>query len=344
MTAAPTPPSPERTGMTPAAPAPDSVRRPPPARLVFIGTADFAVPSLRALAAAPWAEVVGVITQPARPAGRGRALQPTPVQAAAEALGLPVYQPERLRRPEAVEHLRGLRPDLCVVAAYGQLLSPAVLAIPPHGCLNVHGSLLPRYRGAAPVVGALLAGETETGVTIMLMDAGLDTGPILATATEPIRPDDTAGSLTARLAELGARLLLETIPAWLAGAITPQPQDEARATLTRLVRKEDGLIDWSRPAVVIERQVRAYHPWPGAYTTDASGERLVIRAARALPEVTGLAPGHGGRHAGQAVIGTGAGALLPLLVQPAGRRPMPYADYLRGRRLAPEAARFGSAG
>jgi methionyl-tRNA formyltransferase len=312
-------------------------------RLVFLGTADFAAPSLRALAGAGWAEVVGVVTQPPRPAGRGRTLHPSPVQAAAEALGLPVFAPERLRRPEAVERLRAWRPDLCIVAAYGQILSPAALAVPPHGSLNVHGSLLPRYRGASPVVGALLAGETETGVTIMLMDAGLDTGPILTTATAPIRPDDTAASLTARLADLGAELLLRTVPAWLAGEITPRPQDDALASMTRLVRKEDGAIDWTRPAVEIERQTRAYHPWPGAYTVDPAGERLVIHAARALPEAIDLPPGQGGRIAGQPAIGAGVGALLPLLVQPAGRRPMPYADYLRGRRLAPEAIRFGAA-
>jgi methionyl-tRNA formyltransferase len=310
-------------------------------RIVFLGTAAFAVPSLRALAGAAWADLAGVVTQPARPAGRGRATQPTPVQAAAEALGFPVWQPERLRRREAVAHLRELAPDLLVVAAYGQILSPEVLAIPPHGGLNVHGSLLPRYRGASPVVAALLAGETMTGVTIMLMDAGLDTGPILTQASEPIRPDDTGASLTERLAERGAELLVETAPAWLAGRLTPRPQDDAQATMTRLVRKEDGAIDWRRPAAFIERQVRAYHPWPGAYTVDASGERLVIRAARALPDATGLEPGQGGRHAGRAVVGTGAGALEPRLVQPAGRRPMPYADYLHGRRLAPDQARFG---
>jgi methionyl-tRNA formyltransferase len=189
----------------------------------------------------------------------------------------------------------------------------------------------------------LLAGETATGVTIMLMNAGLDTGPILTTADEPIRPDDTAESLTARLADLGAGLLLQTLPAWLAGEIAPRPQDDARATMTRLVRKEDGAIDWTRPAVEIERQTRAYHPWPGAYTVDAAGERLVIRTARALPGETDLPPGQGGQRDGLPSIGTGAGALLPLLVQPAGRRPMSYADYLRGRRLSPEAARFGTA-
>ena len=311
-------------------------------RVVFMGTAAFAVPSLEALAAAPWVELVTVVTQPARPAGRGRALQPTPVQAAAERLGLAVWQPERLRRPEAVAHLRTLAPDLAVVAAYGQILSPAVLAIPPHGCLNVHASLLPRHRGAAPVVGALLAGDTETGVTIMLMDAGLDTGPLLAQARTPITPDETGGALTERLARLGADLLVATVPAWLAGRLTPAPQDEALATMTRPLHKEAGVIDWTRPAVEIERAVRAYQPWPGAATADPAGERLLIRAARAWPNSGGLAPGQGGRSGERLVVGTGAGALEPVEVQPAGRRPMTYADYLRGRRMAPEAVRFGS--
>jgi methionyl-tRNA formyltransferase len=305
-----------------------------------MGTADFAVPSLRALAGAAWAEVVTVVTPPPRPAGRGRALHLSPVQGAAEELGLVVWSPPRLRRPEAVAHLRALAPDLCVVAAYGQILSQTVLDIPRHQCLNVHGSLLPRYRGAAPVVQALLDGEHETGVTIMLMDAGLDTGAILTQAREPVRADDTAASLTGRLAELGARLLLETVPAWVAGTLSPRPQDEARATLTRLVRKEDGAINWSLPAVQIERRVRAYYPWPGAYTIDDAGDRLVIHAARVWTEIMGTTPGHGLRHENHALIGAGAGALEPLVVQPAGRRPMPYADFLRGRRMTPEAIRF----
>jgi methionyl-tRNA formyltransferase len=304
-----------------------------------MGTAPFAVPSLQALAGAPWAHLVGVITQPPRPAGRGRALQRSAVHEVADALGVSVATPERLRRAEATAAYQQWQPDLCVVAAYGQILSPAVLAAPRHGSLNVHASLLPRHRGAAPVAGALLAGDTETGVTIMLMDAGLDTGPILATARTPIQPDDTTDSLTARLADLGARLLLDTAPAWLAGTLAPAPQDEAAATLTRPVRKEAGRIDWGQPAAQIERQVRAYHPWPGAFTTDGAGARLVVRAARALAGGA-VPPGHGGEVAGQAVVGTAEGALAPLLVQPAGGRPMPYADYLRGRRLRPDQVVF----
>lgn len=327
-----------------------------PLRLVFMGTSAFAVPSLVALAALTELTIVQVVTQPARPSGRGRSLQPTPVQTMAEHLGLPVWQPERLRRPEAVARLRDCSPELIVVAAYGQLLSPAVLALPSHGCLNVHASLLPRYRGASPIVGALLAGETETGVTIMLMDAGLDTGPILSQRATPIEPDETAQALTERLADLGARLLGETLPAWLAGQLAPRPQAEHLATLTRPVRKEDGWIDWAHPAEVIVRAVRAYTPWPGAVTTlrcDERTERLVIRAARAWPGPdptrhgsgpvgrgeAPLRPGEGGLSDGRAVIGTGQGLLEPISVQPAGRRPMTYSDFLRGRRLRPEQVR-----
>ena len=308
-------------------------------RLVFLGTADFAVPSLRALTARPELEIVMVVTQPARPAGRGRGTRPSPVRVASDELGLAAWEPPRLRRPQAVERLRELAPDLCVVAAYGQILPASALAIPPHGCLNVHGSLLPRHRGASPVAAALLAGDAETGVTIMLMDEGLDTGPILTLRREPIRADDTTLSLTTRLSEAGAELLVETLPRWLAGQITPTPQDEGEATLTRLLRKEDGAIDWARPAVEIERQVRAYHPWPGAFAVDEGGERLVIRAATAWPDIH-LTPGQGGLVERRPVIGAGAGALEPLTVQPPGRRAMAYADYLRGRRLAPEAVRF----
>jgi methionyl-tRNA formyltransferase len=201
--------------------------------------------------------------------------------------------------------------------------------------LNVHASLLPRHRGAAPIVAALLAGDAVSGVTIMLMDAGLDTGPILTQAEEPIRADDTAVSLGDRLAERGARLLSATVPDWLAGRLPARAQADEAATLTRLVRKEDGLIDWRQSAQLIERQVRAYLPWPGATAVLADGERLVIRAAR-WHSAGGLAPGQGGRLGSLAVVGTGAGLLEPVLVQPAGRRPMSYADFLRGRRQRPE--------
>ncbi|MDD3828414.1 MAG: methionyl-tRNA formyltransferase, partial [Anaerolineae bacterium] len=285
------------------------------ARIVFMGTPDFAVPSLQALARDH--QVVGVVTQPDRPAGRGRRLVAPPVKEAAGALGLEVIQPPTLRRPEAVERLVAWRPDLVVVAAFGQILRPEVLAIPPHGCLNVHASLLPRYRGAAPIPAAILAGDERTGVTIMRMDEGLDTGPMLAQADWPIRPDDTTGSLTADLARLGASLLVEALPGWLEGRIAPRPQDDAQATYCRTLQKEDGLLDWALTASHLDRQVRACDPWPGAYTAWA-GQRLKILRARPLPG----RPGPGGAGPGRVValapgagVVTGEGVLALLQVQ-----------------------------
>ncbi len=216
-------------------------------RVVFMGTPDFAVPSLEAVAALPGVEVVCVVTQPDRRAGRGQQLQPSPVKARARAMGMLVWAPDSLKHAEEQARLRALAPDVLVVVAYGEILRRAVLEIPAHGALNVHASLLPRHRGAAPIVGALLAGDEETGVTVMLMDRGMDTGPILATRTLSVRPAHTRDTLTEELARLGAGLLAETLPRWLAGQIVPQPQPTEGATYTRLIRKEDGQLDWSRP-------------------------------------------------------------------------------------------------
>ncbi len=302
------------------------------ARIVFMGTPDFAVPSLQALARDH--QVVGVVTQPDRPAGRGRRLVAPPVKEAAGALGLEVIQPPTLRRPEAVERLVAWRPDLVVVAAFGQILRPEVLAIPPHGCLNVHASLLPRYRGAAPIPAAILAGDERTGVTIMRMDEGLDTGPMLAQADWPIRPDDTTGSLTADLARLGASLLVEALPGWLEGRIAPRPQDDSQATYCRTLQKEDGLLDWALTASHLDRQVRACDPWPGAYTAWA-GQRLKILRARPLPG----RPGPGGAGPGRVVdlapgtgVVTGEGVLELLQVQLAGKSAMDVHAFAQGRR------------
>ena len=302
------------------------------ARIVFMGTPDFAVPSLQALARDH--QVVGVVTQPDRPAGRGRRLVAPPVKEAAGALGLEVIQPPTLRRPEAVERLVAWRPDLVVVAAFGQILRPEVLAIPPHGCLNVHASLLPRYRGAAPIPAAILAGDERTGVTIMRMDEGLDTGPMLAQADWPIRPDDTTGSLTADLARLGASLLVEALPGWLEGRIAPRPQDDSQATYCRTLQKEDGLLDWALTASHLDRQVRACDPWPGAYTAWA-GQRLKILRARPLPG----RPGPGGAGPGRVVdlapgtgVVTGEGVLELLEVQLAGKSAMDVHAFAQGRR------------
>jgi len=302
------------------------------ARIVFMGTPDFAVPVLQAVAQDH--RLVGVVTQPDRPAGRGRRLVVPPVKEAAQALGVEVFQPPTLRPPEAVDHVLSWRPDLVVVAAFGQILRPEVLAIPPHGCLNVHASLLPRYRGAAPIPAAILAGDERTGVTIMRMDEGLDTGPMLAQADWPIGSRDTTGGLTAALARLGAGLLAEILPGWLAGHIAPRPQDEAQVTTCRTLRKEDGLLDWALPAAHLDRQVRACDPWPGAYTTWA-GQRLKILCARPLPgrpgaqgaapgRVVDLAPGTG--------VATGAGVLELLEVQLAGKGAMDVHAFGQGRR------------
>jgi methionyl-tRNA formyltransferase len=324
-------------------------RKEQPVRMLFMGTPQFAVPSLRALAG--WAgehdaTLTAVITRPDKPAGRGQTQIPSPVKAAALELGIPVHQPGPLRRPEAAALLAGLAPDLIVVAAFGQILPPEVLALPRQGCLNVHASLLPRHRGASPIAAAILEGDLETGVTIMLMDSGLDTGPIIATRATPIGADETTGELTARLAGLGAALLVETLPGWLAGAITPQPQDGTRATMTRLLRKEDGLLDWSQPAEALARRVRAYAPWPGAFTTWEGRALKVLRASPAAappdeppPGTVTLAPdGHGGQ---RVLCACRQGALALEVLQLEGKRALTAAEFARGQaRIA--GARLGA--
>jgi methionyl-tRNA formyltransferase len=299
-------------------------------RAVFMGTPEFAVPTLRRLLQAY--QVVGVVTQPDRPAGRGRKLQPPPVKELALAQGLPVLQPRSLRKdPAAVQAIADLEPDVIVVAAYGLILPQSVLDIPPHGCLNIHASLLPKYRGPAPIPAAILAGDGETGVTIMLMDAGMDTGPIIAQRRTPIHPDDTTASLSARLAELGAELLLEVLPGWLSGELTPQPQDDAQATYCGLIRKEDGGIDWTQPAEFIARQVRAYNPWPGAFTF-WRGQRLKVLRARPVEAPTDSPPGTVTLVERLPGVITGEGVLLLEEVQLAGKRAMPADVFIRGHR------------
>ncbi len=318
------------------------------ARIVFMGTPQFSVPSLLALCDAH--EVAGVVTQPDRPAGRGRCVVFSPVKEAALAHSIPVWQPRSLRAPEAREPIAAWRPDVIVVAAFGQILPPEVLALPPHACLNVHASLLPRYRGAAPIPAAILAGDATTGVTLMRMDVGMDTGPILAQAEMPIGPEDTTGSLTAALAELGARLLVERLPGWMAGAVTEQPQDGALATYCRPLKKEDGLLDWSAPAVQLDRQVRACHPWPGAHTA-WRGQMLKVLRARPQPAWAGEGePGRVVLLPGSLGVVTGQGLLELVEVQPAGKRPMGAGEFARGQRgvgeTSPysESARSGQTG
>lgn len=304
--------------------------------VVFMGSPHFAVPSLAALLGAGY-PVSAVYTQPDRPVRRGRDLVPAapPVKEFAAQQGLSVRQPERLRR-EAVDDLAALAPDLIVVAAYGLILPARVIDLPPHGCLNVHASLLPRHRGAAPISGALLSGDAVTGISIMRMDTGIDTGPVIARAAEPIRPEDTTGTLTPRLAHLGAKLLVDVLPEWLAGARAAEPQDASQATYWPVMKREDALLDWQRPAKELERAVRAFQPWPVAYTRWA-GRDLRILQASVFPGVD-LPPGAvadsreiGPRDAPrQPVVGTAHGGLGLTRVQPAGGKPVDGAAFLNG--------------
>jgi methionyl-tRNA formyltransferase len=299
-------------------------------RVVFMGTPDFAVPSLQILVEKY--HVVGVVTQPDRPAGRGRRLQPPPVKVVAEAAGIPVYQPASLRREEAAVPLREWQPDLIVVAAYGQILRPHVLNLPPHGCLNVHASLLPRWRGASPIQHAILAGDAETGVSLMKMDAGMDTGPVYVQEKLAIAPDDTAATLHDRLALLGGQLLGTHLDAILDGRLPPTPQDDGQATYAPLIKKEDGRLDWHEPTAQLARRVRAMTPWPGAFTT-WQGKILKIVEARAI-EPAGLPVGQPGEVVGShetAVVLTGEGGLQLQQVQLEGKRPVAMAEFLRGR-------------
>jgi methionyl-tRNA formyltransferase len=293
-----------------------------------MGSPDFAVPSLEGLAA--HYPIVGVVTQPDRPAGRGGTLMPPAVKEATLRLGLPVLQPEKLRLPVAMDQLRAWAPELIVVVAFGQILKPEVLDLPPHGCINVHGSLLPRGRGAAPIQAALLAGDTETGITIMKMDRGVDTGPILSQRYMPITAEDTAGTLFARLAPLGAALLLETLPRYLSGELLPRPQPEEGVTYAPMLKKEDGLLDFTRPAFELERRVRAMNPWPGAYF-EFNGAPLKVLHASVSGEKS---PAAGSRLVvgGSPAFGTGEGILLLDEVQPAGKKSMPGKAFLAGAR------------
>jgi len=314
-----------------------------PVRALFMGTPDFAVPPLAALceSCAPgriWPgglDLVGVVTRPDKPAGRGRQVVDSPVKRYAREQGIPVHQPGPLRRPEAFAEIKALAPDVIVVAAFGQILPADVLRLPGFGCLNVHASLLPRHRGAAPIQAAILDGDAETGVTIMLMDEGLDTGPMLARRATSIAPDETAGMLADRLAHLGSELLIETLPRWLRGEITPEPQDESRATLTRILTKEDGRLDWTQDAARLARQVRAFTPWPGAFATWEGKQLKVIRAHPAGAPSTDRAPGtcyvmQDEQGARLLCCACGGGSLALDVIQLEGRKALPADEVLLG--------------
>jgi methionyl-tRNA formyltransferase len=273
---------------------------------------------------------VGVLTREDQPAGRGQHLEESPVKRVARANGLPVQQPRSLRSEEAQAALAALQPDLFVVAAYGLLLPQTVLDLPHFGCLNVHGSLLPRHRGASPITAAILAGDVETGVSLMCMDAGLDTGPVIAQASIPITATDTTGTLTAKLAELGADLLLTTLPRYVEGEITPQPQVDEHATFAPRINKDAGEIDWSQPAEQIQRQVQAYQPWPSAFTSWRR-LRLKVISAHADPAATSdRAPGDVVGDRQRAGVITGQGTLWLHEVQLAGKRVLPIDAFMRG--------------
>ncbi|MEA2591501.1 MAG: methionyl-tRNA formyltransferase [Actinomycetota bacterium] len=300
---------------------------------VFLGTPEAAVPALERLLDSHHS-VKAVVTAPDRPKGRGMELAASPVKQRALAAGIPVLQPPSLRTPEAQAELAAAGADVFVVCAYGLILPPAVLDQPPLGCVNVHFSLLPAFRGAAPVAAAVLAGLPVSGVTIMQMDPGLDTGPILDAIEEPIRPDDDTGSLEARLAVAGAALLVSVLDRLEAGTIEARPQDGSQATYAGKVTPEDARIDWGQPGPSIVDRVRAFSPRPGAWTT-LDGRRLKVWRARVAGEPGGGAPGSfAGGAGGSFVVATGEGALTLEEVQPEGGRRMPGADFLRGRRGA----------
>ena len=314
-------------------------------RVLFYGTPTFALPTLEALLTHH--QVVAVITQPDKPAGRGRAVTPSPVKQRALMAGVQVLQPPRLRDAGWPERLAEYRPDVAVVAAFGQILPKPVLDVPVHGSINVHGSVLPRYRGAAPIAWAIMRGETETGITTFQMDPGMDTGDMLLTEATPIGPAETAGDLSARLADIGARLLLRTLEGL--DTLPRIPQDHAKATLAPRLKKEDGWLRPAEPARDLVNRVRGCNPWPGAALITPAGRLLVWRATVVAASVVTAPPGTlvatpstlspKGRGQGEVAlaIATGDGLLLPLEVQPESRKAIRWADFLRGARLAPGA-------
>lgn len=315
----------------------------PPRSLVFMGTPEFAVPSLRALIDAGY-NVKGVFTQPDRPVGRGQQIAFSPIKQLALEHQLPVFQPQRLRGDQAsLEALRAMAPDLIVVVAYGQILPQEILELPPYGCMNVHASLLPKYRGAAPIQWAILNGEGDTGITTMLMEKGLDTGPMLLKVATPIEPAETAEALSERLSVLGAELLLKTLPPWVAGELPPAIQDSTHASYAPMLKKEMAPLDWSLSAKTLANRIRGLYPWPGS-TTTVGGESLkVLKAsvsdlvAREATPGTVLALGTSGWE-----VATGEGVLRIEQVQAAGKKPQDAAAQARGWRAIAEGVQLGS--
>ena len=306
-------------------------------RVVFMGTPAFAVPSLEALANSDH-EVVGVVTQPDRPKGRGQAVVPCPVKELALAMGLPVSQPEKIKSPEFLRQLSEWKPDVIAVTAFGRILPKAILDLPPMGCVNVHGSLLPAYRGAAPIQWALMHGDSETGITTMLMDEGMDTGAVLLQQTVPIEPEETSLELGARLAQVGGALLVETLTRLAEQSVVSRAQDHARATLAPLLKKEDGVIDWTQSATEIANRIRGLSPWPGSHTFHHE-HRLIIRKGRV--DAQGGPGGSDGSQPGTILavgpksfwVETGEGRIEVLEVQPANKKRMSVEQFLQGYSL-----------
>jgi len=303
-------------------------------RIIFMGSPEFAVPTLQRLTGGGKKrnqsyEVVGVVTQPDRPSGRGRQLKAPPIKKLALDMGLPLIQPEKIRQPEAMEQIRSWAPGLIVVAAFGQILRPDILELPSFGCVNVHASLLPRWRGAAPIQAAIIAGDTVTGVTIMKMDKGVDTGGIIAQRALPLDMNDTGGTLTEKLGRLGADLLGETLPDYLSGKLKTQAQDDSKATYAPMLKKEDGRLDLTQPAEELARRVRAFNPRPGTFLEWNGGLLKVHQAHSAAGKAIA---GQRLIHEGWAVVGTGNGLIVLDEVQPEGKKPMSGKAFIGGAR------------
>ena len=311
-------------------------------KIIFCGTPAFALPSLRDLIAQTDFQIAGVVTQPDRPRGRGKEVASSPVKDAAAAAGIPVYQPQKIRAEESYEYFRDAAPDVVVIIAYGQIIPARLIEIPRLGWINLHGSLLPKYRGAAPIHWAIAKGETRTGLTTMQIDAGLDTGPMLLKHETEIAPDETAPELYARLAEAGAPLIVETLRGLASGTITPTPQDNSQATLAPPLKKDDGRINWSLPAQTIYNRIRGFHPWPGAFTT-FRGKQCAIWGKPA-PDQSGVTSTPGTIRANSADVDVTCGAETALrleFVQLEGRNKISAREFANGARLQPN-ERFGT--
>ena len=300
-------------------------------RLLFFGTSEFAVPQLQALASRGKHDLVAVYTQPDKPAGRGLRSHPSPVALAAEQLGLPIEKPKKIRDSSVIASIRDYRPDLIILSAYGLIIPREALQIPPLGWINVHPSLLPKYRGAAPIQAAILAGESKTGVTLIRMGEGLDDGPILAQVEVDIKEHETAGELSERLAKIAADLLIQTLDKWIQGEITPVEQDHSAATYAPKISKEAACIDWNKPAVLIEREVRAFNPWPVSYTY-WEDKRILIYKARAIPTSTEGKPGEVTKdvQTKMPIVTCGEGALLLEQLQMQGKKIVDGKAFLAG--------------